>query len=537
MDQLMIDTLLTGGNIYTMKAEGDCVEAVGIKDGRIVFAGDRDAVDAFQPAKTIDLKGKTVIPGLGDSHLHLYAYCQNQATVQLENARSMDEMIRTIKEKAAKTEKGKWIKGTGFDHTKFAENRMPTRWDLDRISTEHPVVIRRCCLHVMVANSLAIEMAKIDPCVLEEMSGLIERESDGRLNGVFREKATAIFDEIVPNPLEDPAEKKRIMQETFQDMVSRGLTAVHTYAAKIWNYEEEIETYRALEQSGELPLRILVNLDDTFIPEPKPERKDPCRKARLGAYKLFTDGSLGARSAALTEPYSDDPGNYGIAVDPGKLNNEVRKAFQMGLQPAIHAIGDKALDLTMDAIEAAMKTEDPSNSLPVRVIHAQVVRSDQLVRLKTLPVVLDVQPIFLCTDLYWIESRLGSSRIRDAYLWKTLTDRGFILVGGSDCPVESYDPIKGIYAAVTRQDTNGFPCGGWQPGEKLSVYEAVCLFTKNTAYATGDEDVLGTIEPGKFADLTVLEEDPFRTPPERLKDIRVAMTFVAGDKVYEREPD
>ena len=185
-------------------------------------------------------------------------------------------------------------------------------------------------------------------------------------------------------------------------------------------------------------------------------------------------------------------------------------------------------------LKTIIKEENRTESLPVRIIHAQIVRRDQLERLKKLPVVLDVQPIFLCTDLHWIESRLGEDRIHDAYLWKTLMKNGMILAGGSDCPVEPYDPIKGIHAAVTRQDLNGYPPEGWQPREKLTVYEAICLFTKNIAYTTGDEDVLGTIEVGKFADLTVLDQDPFRTAPEKLKNIQVAMTYVAGQKVFDK---
>ena len=550
MSQFIIDTLLINGNIYTMREEGERAEAVGIRDGRIVFVGNLNDSADYTAVKTIDLRGKTVIPGLGDSHLHLYAYCQNQATVQLESAASMDEMIATMKKKASVTEKGRWVKGTGFDHTKFAENRMPTRWDLDRISTDHPIVIRRCCLHIMVANSLAIETAGIGPELPAELKGLIEKDQSGELNGVFREKATAIFDDIVPNPLSDPDEKKRIMTETFHDMVSKGLTSVHTYAAKIWNYEEDINLYRALDRSGELPLRVLVNLDELFEPEEKPNGKDPFLKSGMGAYKLFTDGSFGAGTAALREPYSDDPENSGVSVDPERLTNEIRKAFSKGLQPAIHAIGDRALDLAMDAIESVLKEGHKPESLPVRIIHAQLVRSDQLVRLKTLPVVLDVQPIFLCTDLHWIESRLGEERVRDSYLWKTLAESGLTLAGGSDCPVESYDPIEGIYAAVTRQDLSGFPPGGFLPAEKVTVYEAICMFTKNIAYATGTENVLGTIEPGKFADLTVLDEDPFRIEPERLrypgihdlccrgKGLRKFFpTEVKRDKIKERKTD
>ena len=398
----------------------------------------------------------------------------------------------------------------------------------------------------MVANSLAIEMAGIDQQKLDEFTGLIERENDGNLNGVFREKATAVFDDIIPNPLSEPKERETIVKKVLENMVSKGVTAVHTYAAKIWNYEEDVEAYRDLDRRGALPIRVVVSLDEPFEPEYPVNGKDPFEKVKYGSYKLFTDGSLGSRSAALTEPYSDDPGNLGILVDQDKLIGEIKEAFQKGLQPAIHAIGDKALDITLDAVEIALNDErvrdesqtpsaiDQKRFLPVRIIHAQMVRKDQLQRLKQLPVIVDIQPIFLCTDLYWIEERIGKERLNTAYLWKTLMHSGLILAGGSDCPVESYDPIKGIYAAVMRQDLNGFPPEGWEPQERLSVYEAVCLFSKNIAYATGDEDVLGTIEVNKFADLTILNENPFEIKPEKLKDIQVAMTFVAGRKVFDR---
>ena len=359
MNQLIIDTMLINGTVYTMKEEGDRAEAVGISDGRIVFVGNLESAAAYTAERTIDLKGRTVIPGFGDSHLHLYAYCQNRATVILEDARSIDEVISLMKRKASGTEKGKWIKGTGFDHTKFMENQIPTRWDLDKISTEHPIVIRRCCLHVMVANSLAIQMSGITHQKMDELEGLIGVDEKGVLDGVFREKATAIFDEIVPNPLSDTEQKKRVMTDTFADMVSKGLTSVHTYAAKIWNYEEDVKTYQEFDLAGELPLRVVVNLDEIFEPTEKLQRKNPYDKVKLGAYKLFTDGCLGARTASLTESYTDDSENYGISIDQEKLTAEVRKAFWRGLQPAIHAIGDRALDQTMDAIENHYKRREP----------------------------------------------------------------------------------------------------------------------------------------------------------------------------------
>lgn len=537
MNEIKLDTLLINGKIYTLRAEGETVESIGIDKGTIVYAGPNPEPGRYHASEIIDLGNKTVIPGMGDSHLHLYAYCQNQALVKLQDIRSLEELITVMKEKTDKTQKGKWVKGAGFDHTKFDENRLPDRWDLDRISTEHPIVIRRCCLHVMVANSMAIKIANINKELIKEAGGLIELDENGEMTGIFREKATSIFDDIVPDPLADEKEKNRIMREVFEDMVSKGITSINTYAAKIWNYEEDIETYRSLDRKGSLPLRVLVSIDD-FFENDNPAEKNPYSKVKYGSYKLFTDGSLGARSAALLEPYSDDEDNIGILADKDDLLEKLIRAYQSGLQPAIHAIGDRALEMTLDAIEYVTKHckagSDDGNSkmLPFRIIHAQLVNNGQIERMKKLPVVLDIQPIFLCTDLYWVESRLGSVRMKDAYIWKTLMDAGLILAGGSDCPVESYDPIKGIYAAVTRQDINGFPGGGWEPDEKLSVYEAICLFTKNIAYTTGDEDVSGTIEKGKFADLAVLDSDPFEIQPNRIKNIKVLSTFVAGRQVY-----
>lgn len=530
-----IDTLIINGRIYTLREEGETAEALGIDNGKIVFAGSNSGAEEFSASETIDLEGNTVIPGMGDSHLHLYAYCQNQTSVKLDDAGNLDELIQIMKRKAEVCEKGKWIKGAGFDHTKFPENRLPTRWDLDRISTEHPIVIRRCCLHVMAANSLAIETAKITRDMIQDAGGLIEVDESGEMTGIFRENAISIFDDIVPDPLSDKTERKRIMLEVFDDMVSKGITIIHTYAAKIWNYEESLAVYRDLEREGSLPVRVVVSMDEFFEKEDAEKGdKSPYDKVKYGSYKIFTDGSFGSRSAALLTPYSDDENNCGILMSKDRLIEDLHRALGKGLQPAIHVIGDRAMEMTLDAIETVID-QAGRIQLPIRIIHAQLVHEDQLERLKRLPVILDVQPVFLCTDLHWIESRLGRKRVQDAYIWKTLMEAGLVLAGGSDCPVEAYDPMKGIYAAVTRQDLNGYPEGGWLPSEKLSVFDAICLFTKNIAYATGDEDVIGTLEAGKFADFAVLGQDPFLVEPQGIKDIKVLKTFVAGKLVYSRQ--
>lgn len=540
MKREVIDLLLKGGRIYTFKEEGDSVEALGINAGRIVFAGRLEEASKYDVLRTCDLKGRTVIPGLGDSHLHLYAYCQNQTYVQLDEVRSMEAFKEKLIEKARITDSGEWIRGANFDQTKFVENRMPTRIELDQVSTGHPIVVRRCCLHVLVANSVAIELAGIDEQTDKCYPGMIERDANGELTGIFREQSAKIFDDILPEPLKKTDEKKQVMSKVLNEMASKGITTIHTYAAKLWRYEESIELYRELEKEGRLPIRVTVCKDEFFEKTPiKSDARNPRDKTAYGAYKIFTDGSLGARTAALNAPYHDDPGNTGIMCDIEVLKKNVAEACLRGMQPAIHAIGDRAMDATLEAIEHAVVVcpevlTDPGRP-PFRIIHAQMVNNQQLQRLKVLPIVLDIQPVFLATDLYWIEDRLGQERLDLAYRWKSMMDQGLMMTGSSDCPVESYEPLQGIFAAVTRQDLNGYPPGGFQPHEKLSVYDVFCLFSKNIPFANGEQALLGTLETGKFSDLIVLDQDPFVIEASELLNLKVLRTMVAGEWVFDSE--
>lgn len=538
------DTLLINGTIYTMVQEGKTVEAIGIKDGAIVFSGTNDEAKNFNCNNIIDLKGKTVVPGMSDSHMHMYAYCQNKALVDLSLCKSIDDVIIKMKEKAEITPPGNWIKGVNFDQSKFKENRFPTRYDLDKISSEHPLIIRRCCLHAIVANSLALKIAGVDKNFKVTSGGIVEFDENGEPNGIIREQSTKIFDEIIPDPLSDEKEKLRIMDEVLKDMSSKGVTTIHTYAARIWKYDEDLNLYKKLEKENKLPVRVTVCLDEIFENKKLTEedKNNPFRMVQYGAYKLFTDGSLGSRSAALNEPYFDDKGNKGFVVcSQEELNEKVLISYRKGLQPAIHAIGDAALDMTLTAIEncleitksEGMSEEDQNSRLPFRIIHVQMINDDLLERMKKLPLVLDIQPIFLTTDLHWIEDRIGPERTKNSYCWKTLYDSGFILTGGSDCPVESFDPVPGIYAAASRCDIDGYPDGGFLPEEKLSIYESLSLFTKNPHFATGQQDKLGTIEVGKFADLAILDRDPFEIDEKDILKIKVLKTFVAGKKVFE----
>lgn len=539
----MLDKLFINGEIYSMKKEGEKFQSLGVKDGKIIFLGTNDEAKNVSSKELIDLKGKMMIPGMADAHLHLYAYCQNLTFVDLSKVHNINEMISLMKEKVKNVKKGDWVKGVNFDQSKWKENRFPTLEEMNSISKDNPVIIKRCCLHAVVANSKALEIAGIGKNYQAGSGGIVELDKNGMPNGILREQSTKVFDDILPDPLKDIEVQKKIMQDVLNDMSSKGITTIHTYAAKIWQYNEDINIYKNFEKEGKLPLRVTVCIDELFEPEilTKEKLNNPYRKVQLGAYKIFSDGSMGSRSAALKKPYSDDPQNSGFMLfTQEELNNKILTGYEHGLQPAIHAIGDRALDMTLAAIEHTLKTtkekgmtdEEQKNRLPFRIIHVQMIDDDLLERMKKLPLVLDIQPIFLCTDLHWIEDRIGKERLKGSFALKTMEKAGLIQTGGSDCPVETYEPLKGIYAAVTRQDMEGYPTEGFLPEERLSVYEALCMYTKNVPYATGQESVLGTLEIGKFADLTVLEKNLFKIDKKEIKDIRVEQTYVAGNCVF-----
>ena len=539
----MLDKLFINGEIYSMKKEGEKFQSLGVKDGKITFLGTDEEAKNVSSKELIDLKGKMMIPGMADAHLHLYAYCQNLTFVDLSKVHNINEMINLMKEKVKNVKKGDWVKGVNFDQSKWKENRFPTLEEMDSISKDNPVIIKRCCLHAVVANSKALKIAGIGKNYQAGSGGIVELDKDSMPNGILREQSTKVFDDILPDPLKDIEVQKKIMQDVLNDMSSKGITTIHTYAAKIWQYNEDINIYKNFEKEGKLPLRVTVCIDELFEPEilTKEKLNNPYRKVQLGAYKIFSDGSMGSRSAALKEPYSDDPKNSGFMLfTQEELNNKILTGYEHGLQPAIHAIGDRALDMTLAAIEYTLKTtkekgmtdEEQKNRLPFRIIHVQMIDDDLLERMKKLPLVLDIQPIFLCTDLHWIEDRIGKERLKGSFALKTMEKAGLIQTGGSDCPVETYEPLKGIYAAVTRQDMEGYPTEGFLPEERLSVYEALCMYTKNVPYATGQESVLGTLEIGKFADLTVLEKNLFKIDKKEIKDVKVEQTYVAGNCVF-----
>lgn len=533
----MLDLLLMNGRIYTMAQEDEYVQALGVKDGKVAFAGTVEQAGKLPAARVLDLQGKTVIPGMGDSHMHFYAYCQTLTQTDLGNCASKAEMLQKLREAVDAAPKGQWLRGANFDQTKWtdSEDALPTRHDLDQVSEEHPIVIKRVCLHTAVANTKALELAGIGRDYVDGPGGIVEREADGTPNGVLREQLTRVFDELIPNPMEEDAVKYRLMSQELRHMASLGMTCMHTYAAEIWRYIEDVKVYEKLERMGALPLRVAVYSDRleeliAQMPERGPKGEDPYQLIQLGGYKLFCDGSLGSRSAALYEPYSDDPGNVGIVVeDAASLEEKMVCASKHNILCAVHAIGDRALDMVLTAIEGTIgrleregRSRQEFAERPFRVIHAQMATRELIERMKALPLILDIQPAFLQSDRHWVLERIGARRFQTAYPWETYQKKGLRMTGGSDSPVESFDPLIGIYNCLTHPN----------PAERLSIYDAVSLFTRNLPYATGDERRLGTLEVGKFADMAVLDRDIFHTPVEEIPGIKVERTLLAGRETW-----
>ncbi len=546
--KMLADKIFINAKAYTLEKEGVVKDAIVVKDGKFAYVGTTaEALEKYEAKEVIDLEGKTVLPGMGDSHLHFFAFCQTYTTVDLGGAKSKKEALERLAAKAAETPEGEWIKGSNFDQSKWedCEDTMPTREDLDKASSKHPIVIKRVCLHTAVANTMALEKAGIGKGYEFGPGGLVELDEDGMPNGVFREQASKVYDELIPDPFLIPENKKKYMKQGFELAAQYGVTMMHTYAAEIWKYSEDINDYIEMNRKGELPVRMTVCLD-YFFNRPfvtEEERNDPYRAAQFGTFKIFCDGALGSRSAKLYEPYEDDPSTTGILViSQEDLNERVLKGYEMGLQPAIHCIGDKGLDCVLTAIEYAleksrehgMTEREQKDRLPFRIIHAQMANPDLIARMQKLPLVLDIQPSFFLTDLHWIKDRVGEKRAAMSYTWKTYQDAGLILTGGSDSPVEVFSPWNGIYSLVTRQDLDGYPEGGVQPEEKLSVYDAVCVFSKNIPYANGEQDLMGTIEEGKFADMVVIDRDIFEIPENEIKDVQALYTYMAGNETYRR---
>jgi len=540
MTQSVLPTqVFYNAKIITLDAEHPQAEAMALAGDRILAMGTNEEIRALacEGSQTHDVGGQVIVPGFNDSHMHLVNLGQGMDGVDLTKAHSVSDLVCLGQEYVEKNPDHNWILGRGFNEETFEVKVLPTKHDLDRISKVKPLLFTRVCGHICVANSKALEMAGIDAKTTDPSGGSLDRDVEsGDPTGVLRENAIDLVRRLIPSPTVE--DLKRVIRIACQKAASLGLTTVQSNDLHgTRTLINRLEAYRQLSENGELPIRVELQANMSTPEELKAYleiRKSLPRlgtKVHLGPLKLFTDGSLGGRTAALTQPYADDPTTTGMSIfTQEELDALILLAAQDNLQVAIHAIGDRAMDMVMDSCEKG-KLSEPGWTARPRIIHAQITRYDQLERMTRLGIVCDIQPIFVPTDLHFVDARVGMERSAHSYAWKTMKDFGVHTAGGSDCPVESCNPLRGMHAAITRKDREGYPRGGWHPEECLTAQEALELFTIGSAYAAHEENLKGTLSPGKLADFVVLPEDPTEVDPDRLLTMKVTATYVGGEKV------
>ena len=526
--------ILLNGAIYTGDTSRPRVEAVAIRGEIIVAAGATSEMRrlAGPGTRIVDLQGRFAMPGFNDAHIHLANGGQAKLAVDLEGAKSLVEFQDRIRARLGEFEPGEWVTGRGWDHTLWPENRFPTRADLDAISSKHPMMFTRVDGHVAVANSLAVRLAGVSKHTKDPPGGSIERDAAGEPTGMLKENAMELVGRKVP-PL-SPAQRRRAIELALAEAARFGVTSLQDNSA--W---EDFLVYEQLKKDGLLTARITEWLP--FL-EPLP-RLDQMRRhggttdawLRTGAAKILVDGSVGSRTAAMLAPYSDDATTTGILrIEPEQLKRMAVERDKAGFQLAFHAIGDRANRIALDAIAAVRATNGPRDRRD-RIEHAQVIAPEDFARFAELGLIASMQPVHESTDMRWAEARLGAARSRGAYAWRTMLRLGVPLAFGTDYPVEPVNPLRGLYACVTRELPAGGPPGGWQPQEKISLEECIRAYTAGSAYAQFERGKKGQIVPGQYADIVVLSADLTRIPAPELLRAEVVQTFVGGRLVYEKK--
>ncbi len=531
--------LFVNGNVLTLDPDFPQVDAFAVVDGRVVDVGANGDILALRESgsQVVDLKRRTVVPGFNDSHMHLLSWGMSLDAVDLSTADSPQALVELGRTFAQKHQELKWISGRGWSDELFSAQFLPTAADLDAVGTDRPVVFTRVCGHLCVVNSAALRLAGIDASTPNPPGGQIDKDPvSGEPTGILREKAMDLILRHAPVP--DGAALKRALLKAAAAASAFGLTSVQTNdITDLASMQMCLSAYQQLVQTGELPIRINLQVGlptkDALQQYVKVWRQYRYNNSmfHLGPVKLFADGSLGAHTAALNAPYADDPTTHGICIyQQSEFDELVQTAASAGLQVAVHAIGDRAMDMVLNSYEHVFT--HTANARRPRIIHAQITSPSNLRRMAALGVVADIQPIFVPTDLHFAEQRVGAERAANSYAWKTMVDMGIPVAMSSDCPVESCRPLDGLYAAVTRMDQTGFPAQGWNPSERLTALEALKAYTIGSAYACHEENSKGSLTPGKLADFVVLPEDPTRVSPEALLSLPVSATYVGGCQVF-----
>jgi predicted amidohydrolase YtcJ len=542
---------MVGGRIWTGWPEKPRAEGLAIRGDRIIAVGTREEMESLagEQTRVETLQGAAVLPGLVDAHGHVLSLGFSLRRVDLRGVPSYSDLVRRVAGRAGQEPPGRWILGRGWDQTRWSPASFPHHRDLSPAVPDHPVLLNRIDGHAVLANAEALRLAGIVRSTPDPEGGRILRDDQGEPTGVLIDNATSLVERVVSTPSRE--EQLDALELALDRLASLGFTAVHDagvgYAPTLGLDDSEdvgwvtVDLYRELLMRDRLPLRVYAMLGggDVYPPEDRYFEQPPVLGEGNGlltvrAIKLGADGALGSRGAALEEPYSDEPSQCGLVTrDQETLDRLVKRAFENGWQVAIHAIGDRANRMTLDAVASARQAVPGSGDARPRIEHAQILRPEDISRFAELKVIASIQPTHATSDRRWVADRLGDERLAGAYAYRTLYETGTRLACGSDFPVERADPLEGLRAAVARQDAAGEPASGWRVQEALDIEQALSCFTAGAAFASFTEKEAGRIAPGMRADLTILDGDPTTVEPSRLTELEVLRTIVGGRVVYD----
>ncbi|SES07187.1 hypothetical protein SAMN04487944_11719 [Gracilibacillus ureilyticus] len=525
-------TLWFGGKIYTMKHASDTVEAVYTEKGMIIAAGSMSELKSIYHDKideTCDLKGNVMYPGFVDSHLHIIGHGEKLLHVDLSAMKSADEVLGAISYKVNELENGEWLVAEGWNENNWTDKRIIDKRELDELSKDIPIILTRICRHAVIVNSKALEIANISNSSKDPQGGRIIRDKEGAPTGYLLDQAQELVKDVMPTISQRMLEKTT--ETAIKDLLSKGLVGGHTEDLAYYNgFEPTLKAYQAiLPDKYKFRAHLLVH-HSVFdcMKEAGLSYGDGGEYTTLGAMKIFSDGALGGRTAWLSEPYEDDPDNFGIPIhSEAGLEALINQARELNHPVAVHAIGDKAVW----QVAELLKKYPLNNNLRDRIIHAQIVNDKVLDLLKEIDAVLDIQPTFVSSDFPWVIDRIGEKRAIRSYPWKTFLRENIKCAAGSDAPIEEVSPLKGIHSFVTRQSYIDGDVYGQD--EQLTMYEAISLYTKGSAYVINHEHDRGVIDKGYVADFTILEEDLFTTEHDKIDQIKVTGTIVAGEWMYD----
>jgi predicted amidohydrolase YtcJ len=528
------------GNIYTMNERQPRAEAIAVKGDRIIFVGSNADAKKYQTegARTVDLRGKTVVPGLTDSHCHIFGIGERELTLNLERTDTLEAFLARVKERVAKTEPGKWITGRGWIETFWKPPQFPTRADLDKIAPDNPVFLTRADGHAAVANSAALRSAKIEKETANPFGGEILRDKQtGEATGMLLDNAQELVRKNIPQSTE--TERREAFIVGVKREVSLGWCQIQNAGSDL----DDLPPMRQALEAGQCKLRVY---NAVYAPGPAgaallkegPVLNEFDHRFTQRTIKVVFDGALGSRGAALLEPYADAPETSGyLTQKESELQPIFEEALRQGVQIETHAIGDRANRIILDLYDNAMKAVAPDKRKirepRWRVEHAQILTAQDIPRFSKLGVIASMQPSHAISDLFFAPSRLGKERLAGAYAWQSLLKSGAVICGGSDAPVERGEPMIEFYAAVTRKSIKGESIDGWHPEQAVSRDQALKMFTLSPAYAAFEEKDKGSIENGKLADFTVLSADIMKIPEPEILKSTCAMTVIGGEIVYE----